>query len=1018
MTAGALRRRLPWRTVVAFAAFALAVLLLGAAVRRQAEQWTMGAATETLRATVKLGAHGMDLWLAERFADADVIAANAVLRHSMARGGGQAIPSSIHGSDVVTGLEGIRARYNYRSVSVIDAVAGNTVYVSGQAPSGQDLVQIVEAHVTSRVQWVDLPPRSAASEYRAALVRRFEDEGPLSRYVIFLEVQPLQLVRTLMHSRYADLHGESILMRRQGESLLRFTPERDPGGSLLAFVADVVPGSVEQQLLTRSHATALGKSLNGRDVIAMREALSLPGWFLVSMVDTSQVLAGVRQQTQLAAVGYGVLLVIAATGLALRMRSERFRHTEREANVMEFYDKILRHGDGLFILTDWRGKIVDASTSALVAFGYDREGLTGRDIMDLVPEHVHEDVRTMVRGMEIGEARQFLAERKRSSGDTFFVQGSVGLFEIRGHRFFHSVGRDVTHEKEVQTRLKLAASVFDLAPAAIVVADKDLKVISVNPAFTSITGYQRQEVVGRPVQELATGAEPQRNSSILAQLKNGSFWEGEVPGRRKNGEVYPRRMLAAVHRSESGEPDQYIGIFTDLSLLKQAEVKAEYASTHDALTMLPNRRRLDKMLPGQLRACREHGGTVTLAIFNIDRFQSVNDSFGLPTGNALLVEISARLRSVLPADALFHLGADEFVALLDGAPVGHALMVDRTLAQLCSKIQLDQHAMLPSISVGVASFPELAADGNALLQNAYAALKSAKAQGGKTWRLYEPGMNASAYDDMLLAVDLRTAIDEGQLELHFQPQARITDLHLVGMEALLRWKHPTRGQLPPSRFIPVAEASGLIDDLSKWVLGEACSIWAGWRNAGLAPPAIAVNVSALQFKHNGFTADVARTIARHDITPHCLVLELTESLIMEDSERAIGTMHHLSSLGVRIALDDFGTGYSSLSYLTRFPMDKIKIDRSFIIPIGSPNAHESEAIVKSVISMAQALDLRVIAEGVEVEEQADFLRINGCDEIQGYFLSKPLPESAFRTMLEETLERRKDQPGSTFHALP
>lgn len=1010
MKAVALRRTVPWREVAVFVAFAVAGLLLGGAVHQHAERSTERAATETLRATVRLGAHGINLWLAERFADADVIATNPVLKQSLVQ-----VLSAIHsGVDVAASLAAIRARYHYRSVSVIDVQAGNLVFSSGHPPSGQDIAQTEAAQATSRVQWVDLESRSAAKEYRAALVRRIEDEGPLSRYVLFLEVQPVQLVRTINQSR-EELQSETVLMRRLGSSLLRFAPDRDPGGTLLIFLEDVTIGSAEHHLLTQSENLVQGNSISGREVIATREPLMLSGWFLVGMMDRSMVLASLREQTHIAVFGYGILLAVAAAALVHRRRTERSRNKEREAHVVEFYDKILRHGDGLFILADWRGMIVDASSSALSAFGYTLQELIGQDVMKLVPPHAQEEVRVLVQGMRVGETRRFSAERMRASGSTFIVEGSVGLLEIRGHRFFHSVGRDVTQEREVQDRLKLAASVFDLAPAAIAVADKDLRIISVNPAFTAITGYESREIVGKTVQLITTGVDAEQVSEILKQLRSGQFWEGELPGRRKNGEIYPRRVLAAAHCGENGDPDRYIGIFTDLTTLKQAQVEAEFASNHDQLTKLPNRRRLDHILPRQLKTCRESGGRMTLAIFNIDRFQSVNDSFGLASGDALLVEVSSRLRSTLAAAALFHFGADEFVALLDGLPVGHALSIDRALASLCSKMVLKEHSFQPSISVGVASYPDLANDADALLQNAYAALKTAKSHGGKTWRLYEPGMNASAYDDMLLAIDLRTAIDEGVLELYFQPQARISDWAMIGVEALLRWKHPLRGQIPPSRFIPVAEASGLIDDLSRWVLGEACSSWARWREAGLMPPAIAVNVSALQFKHSEFRADVARTIARHDITPHCLVLELTESLIMEDSERAIGTMHHLSSMGVRIALDDFGTGYSSLSYLTRLPMDKLKIDRSFIIPLGSANAQESEAIVKSVISMAQALRLKVIAEGVETKAQADFLRHNGCDEIQGYLLSHPLPAPAFEQMLQTTLSSRKDGSGAYSH---
>jgi diguanylate cyclase (GGDEF)-like protein len=426
------------------------------------------------------------------------------------------------------------------------------------------------------------------------------------------------------------------------------------------------------------------------------------------------------------------------------------------------------------------------------------------------------------------------------------------------------------------------------------------------------------------------------------------------------------------------------------------------------LTKLPNRRRLDADLPLLVAAAKERGKSVTVAMFNFDRFKTINESFGHAEGDKLLVKLARRLKAALPQDSLYHLGADEFVALLDGPPVGHALTVDRALAQACAKLCVGAHVLVPSASVGMASFPELAHDADLLLRNACAAVATVKARGGNAWQLYEPAMNASAQEDMLLAVELRAALDEQQLELHFQPQACIANWSLIGMEALVRWMHPTHGMISPARFIPIAEASGLIVELSRWVLDQACRSWAEWRDAGLRPPPMAVNISALQFGHPSFLGDVQRAIARHDVPPCCLVLELTESLIMEDSEAAIATMRHLAALGVRIALDDFGTGYSSLSYLTRFPFDKLKIDRSFILPIGSPDGHEGEAIVKSVISMAQALRLRVVAEGVETEEQAHFLKVHGCEDMQGYLYARPLPGTALRALLETTVSLRGD----------
>ena len=998
-------RSLSWRLTAGFITFAAAVLCLGSLVHDQAVRWSERAAAQTLRGTVQLGARGVNAWLAERFADAEVFSSNAsmqhVLRHVVEQGAGSA-----EDEDVQNSVDAIRQRYGYPSVSIIDTQRARVAFSSGARPGPADIGLAAGLTVADGVRWIDLPSSGAANAYRAALVRRTADSGPLSRFVFYLEVDPVQLVRALAESSPQVFDGEGILMRVQDGRPVRFGSVGGPAGPALAVFHDVVPGSIEHRLLTAPQPLVKGTARSGDEAIAMREALLLPGWYLVGVLDETEILAGLREPTRLAVLAYGVLLVLVAAGLALWLRAERHHHFRREAGMAAFYDQILRHGDALFVLNDWRGKVVDASASALKAFGLAREQLIGSDVMALAPDGERDAVLQMVRGMQPGDSRRFTGRRRRADGSSFFVEGSVGLLEIQGRRYFHSVATDVTQARQVQARLQQAASVFELAPAAIVVCNRALEVVSVNPAFTAITGYTAEEVLGVTVEELATGAHPEQNAIMVAEVLQNDFWEGELMGRRKNGEVYPRHMLATAHRDAKGQVYQYVGMFTDLTALREAQMRAEFHANHDQLTGLPNRRRLDAVLPALVREAAERDRSLTVVVLNLDRFKSINESFGLSEGDRMLVALARRLQGSLPADKLFHFGADEFVGLLEGPPVGHALTINRMLELACSKYTAGSHTITPSVSVGVASYPELSQDAESLLRNAGAALTTAKGRGGKTWQLYEPAMNASAHDDMLLAVELQSAIEHRQLELHYQPQARLANWSLTGVEALLRWKHPRRGMVPPARFVPIAEASGLIVELSQWVLEEACRTWAAWRDAGLAPPSIAVNVSALQFSRPGFVEQVERTMARHAVASHGLVLELTESLIMESSDVAIATMQRLSAMGVRIALDDFGTGYSSLSYLTRFPLDKLKIDRSFVLPIGTPRGQEVEAIVQSVVSMAKALRLRVVAEGVETEEQASFLKDCGCDEMQGYLYARPMPDEGLRSLLQTTLPLR------------
>lgn len=669
--------RVPWRLVASFLAFAVATLVFGGLVFHQAERWSQAAALEALRVTVRLGAHSMEQWLAERFADADVLATTITVL--LSNRGDPAAMGKLDSAELARSLDAVRRRYSYRSVSVLDAAGQEVAQVSGARPSGREMEAALAVDALHQARWVDLPPSSSGA-YRAAVVRRIAQAGPLSQLVLYLEVEPQQLARTLTASRSAGLHGSSVLPRRQRSTVVRFEPSSNAAGDQLVIAADVRPEHIEYLLLTTSRTEGRGQDLEGRQVLAVRADLSLTGWSIVGMLDDSSRLAVLRQQTGIAVLAYGSLMSLVVMGLAGWVRSERRRQTQREADVVEFYDKILRHGDALYTLTDWRGKLVDASHSALAAFGYTEQEMLGRDIMELVPEHARHEVRAMVHDMRTGESRAFIGERMRADGSTFLVQGSVGLLEIKGRRYFHSVGKDVSHERQVQARLLQAASVFDLAPAAIVVADQNLVVVSVNPAFTHITGYSAEEVVGKHVRTLATGTDPERTTEILSGLLRDDLWEGEIPGRRKSGEIYPRRMLAAAHRNADGHVDQYIGIFTDLSTLKQAEIKAQYHANHDQLTKLPNRRRLEQLLPEMVQIAAGKGASLTVAIFNLDRFKSVNDSFGLAEGDKLLVEVARRLQTVVPPERLYHFGADEFVAVLSGAPVVQALTIDRAQA--------------------------------------------------------------------------------------------------------------------------------------------------------------------------------------------------------------------------------------------------------------------------------------------------------------------------------------------------
>jgi PAS domain S-box-containing protein len=387
-----------------------------------------------------------------------------------ARCGGHSPDSTEARADVQASLDAIRSQYNYKSISLIDAQTLMPAFHSGNTPTRSDVECAASAAETERVRWIDLAPQHSSSEYRAGLVRRIKTSGPLSKFVALLEVEPMHLVRPLADARFAALDGQSMLMRVQGSDVVRLAPRRDPTGDALVFFNDIPRDSLERRLATVPSNYAHGVSFNGHEALAMSQPLSLKGWYLVGALDESEVFAELREYTQLAVAVYVVLVVAVAAGLLLWVRAERHSQRCREAGMVDFYDQILRHGDALFVLNDWRGKVVDASFSTVRAFGKAREELLGMDVMSLAPEHERAGILAMVKDMAVGETREFVGERLRSDGSTFFVEGSVGLLEIQGRSLAHAAEPHQTLGAGVGARL-LPDVLVVLRDALVQVAD-------------------------------------------------------------------------------------------------------------------------------------------------------------------------------------------------------------------------------------------------------------------------------------------------------------------------------------------------------------------------------------------------------------------------------------------------------------------------------------------------------------------------------------------------------------------
>jgi diguanylate cyclase (GGDEF)-like protein/PAS domain S-box-containing protein len=557
--------------------------------------------------------------------------------------------------------------------------------------------------------------------------------------------------------------------------------------------------------------------------------------------------------------------------------------------------------------------------------------------------------------------------------------------------------------RESEHRLVLARQVFDSTAESILMTDASANIVAANPAFERITGYGEGEVLGCNPRLLRSG---RHDAAFFRQmweaLAADGQWRGEIWNRRKNGDIYPERISISAVRDAAGAVSAYVSVSSDLSALKAAHHQLDYLANHDALTGLPNRSLFFDRLQQALAAARRDARQLAVLMLNVDRLQRINDSLGHVAGDSVLREIAQRASSQAgPADTTARLGSDEFVLLLTTCADTEDVIVAarRLIENVALPIRIAGHDVVLTASVGISMYPRDGDTPGDLLRAADAALSHAKDTGRNGFRFFKGEMNAHALRWLALESRLRRALDAGELLLHYQPQVCGAGGAITGMEALVRWNSPDLGQVTPADFIPLAEDTGLILPLGAWVIGEACRQNKAWQDAGLPHIRVAVNVSAHQFRAGNVAAVVRAALAQTGLAPACLEIELTETVMMGDSSAAQVQLAELRALGVTVSLDDFGTGYSSLGYLSRFSLDKLKIDQSFVRDItGSPC---SAAIAQATIALAQGLSLTVVAEGVETVEQCDFLRAIGCHALQGYLFSPPVPADQMARLLEQ-----------------
>ncbi|EPM47689.1 sensory box/GGDEF domain/EAL domain-containing protein [Pseudomonas syringae pv. actinidiae ICMP 19071] len=584
------------------------------------------------------------------------------------------------------------------------------------------------------------------------------------------------------------------------------------------------------------------------------------------------------------------------------------------------------------------------------------------------------------------------------------VNGSIRVCELSSHPLLISgdaclltISRDITESQLMQEKLHLAATVFESTAEGVLITDTDQRISAVNRAFTEITGYSESEAIGQTPRLLASG---QHDSAFYAsmwhQLTAEGHWQGEISNRRKNGELYPSWLTVSAVRNKENLLTHFVAVFADISSLKHAQARLDYRAHHDPLTGLPNRTLFESRLQSALLHSEESGSLGAVLFLDLDRFKHINDSLGHPIRDLLLKGIAHRLKETLrDIDTVARLGGDEFIVLLPGLlqPSDAKAIANKLLACFSTPFEAGEHDLYISPSIGSCVSPTDGTDVATLVKNADAAMYRSKAQGRNRVESYTRDLTEQASERIALEQERRRALDRNQLSLAYQPKISILTHTLVGAEALIRWSHPTFGEVPPEHLIPLAEENGMILQIGEWVLEQACRQMGAWRKTCKPFGPMSVNLAGAQLRQPNLVERIEQLLTDNGLMPDCLQLEITENFIMSQTQDALAVLHKLKQLGVQLAIDDFGTGYSSLSYLKRLPLDILKIDQSFIR--GLPEDTHDAAIVRAIIALGRSMQLTVIAEGVETREQQQFLSEEGCEQIQGYIISLPLQPDEF-----------------------
>ena len=687
----------------------------------------------------------------------------------------------------------------------------------------------------------------------------------------------------------------------------------------------------------------------------------------------------------------------------------------QQQTFSRFVDRVMDTIDDLLIIIDTEGRILRLNKAVERELEYTEAELLGTCIDELMTpseqQHLAGQLPILpwpIRSVLLETVRlsgyytcehELLGKNRGNTTPIYWLKSSLLHSEQGKLEGAVVTALNVTELKNRETQLQLSNKVFENSSEAIFITDPQGTIIEVNAAFCAITGYERSEILGRNPRILKSKLHDQLfYKHLWRSLLNEGGWKGEIWDRRKNGELCPMLLSINAVTDKRGQLTHYVAISTDISRQKQTEQELKQLAYYDVLTSLPNRALFKDRFEHEICLAQRNKASLALFFLDLDHFKNVNDTLGHWAGDCLLQTIATRIQNCLrKTDTVARMGGDEFTIILPGlAGIAETTEVARKLIDIVKKpVQIKDQTVCVGVSIGVAIFPDDGNDFYTLTKHADAAMYASKEKGRGVFQYFEAGMNEAAHQRLLMENALRLAVEQGEFQLYYQPKADSRLSKITGAEALIRWNRPGFGIVTPDRFIAIAEETALIIPLGKWVLKTAClqaKVWA----SQLAEFRVAINLSPLQLLADDFIAVLDQILAETGASPEWIELEVTEGLVMHDIEKATERLQQIRGRGIHVAMDDFGTGYSSLSYLQKLPIQTLKIDRSFILAYTDDPASNEAAFIKTIIALGQALNMKVVAEGVETESQLTLLQSYGCHEVQGYYVSPPLPADEFQ----------------------